>query len=335
MKWLVTLALTGLAAGFVGTGMAQAVSPAKKPGSLEVIDSAGFFTSGGIQRARSLLTQVDFPGGLKVTVDTYPDASKGGNLPKDADNATKQRFFSNWAHKEVEANKDRGIYILICKSPGYVEILVDRETRNRGFTQQDQDRLRKILTDALASAAKTERGGDPEKAKSLRDQGLYEAISFIENDLKDTSVAGNARTASSTDQGEGIKLGSGIGGWLCLGLMILLGVWLVVGVFRALMGGFGGGPGMGGGGFFSSLLGGLFGAAAGMWLYDHFFGGSSGMFGGSDAYANDGTSATDTGAGDFSGDDGTGGGFDDGGGDFGGGDFGGGDFGGGDFGGDF
>jgi hypothetical protein len=33
--------------------------------------------------------------------------------------------------------------------------------------------------------------------------------------------------------------------------------------------------GMGGGGFFRSMLGGLFGAAAGMWIYDQFLGGHS------------------------------------------------------------
>jgi uncharacterized protein len=40
-----------------------------------------------------------------------------------------------------------------------------------------------------------------------------------------------------------------------------------------------GGYGAGGGGFFSSLMGGLFGAAAGSWLYDQFSGGQS-HFGG-------------------------------------------------------
>ena len=44
------------------------------------------------------------------------------------------------------------------------------------------------------------------------------------------------------------------------------------------------GPGYGrGGGFFSSVLGGLGGAIAGNWLYNQFSGGSHGQYGSADA----------------------------------------------------
>jgi uncharacterized protein len=88
-------------------------------------------------------------------------------------------------------------------------------------------------------------------------------------------------------------------------------------------------PGASGGGFGRSLLGGLFGAAAGMWMYDQFFG--------SQGHASSWSERNDAGSGDggVSGQDtdysGSGGGFDDSGGDSGGGDSGG--FGGGDSGG--
>ena len=118
-------------------------------------------------------------------------------------------------------------------------------------------------------------------------------------------------------------------------LIGLVLAWVVVAIFRAMSrgGNPGGGvpaPGMGGGGFFSSLLGGMFGAAAGMWLYDQFSGHHS------SAYAADadergngdsGFSGQDTdysGSGDSFGSDSSSG--DAGGGDFGGGDGGGGDF---------
>ena len=84
----------------------------------------------------------------------------------------------------------------------------------------------------------------------------------------------------------------GVGGWICLGLCVLLGVWLVIGIIRAFTGGGGGGGGYGGGGgggggFGSSLMGGLFGAMAGMWLYNSMFGGHHDM-GSNDAFAGDG-----------------------------------------------
>ena len=50
--------------------------------------------------------------------------------------------------------------------------------------------------------------------------------------------------------------GMSIGGWICLGLCVLLGVWLVIGLIRAFTGGGGGygggGYGGGGGGGFGS-----------------------------------------------------------------------------------
>src|SRR5205807_8678908 len=73
-----------------------------------------------------------------------------------------------------------------------------------------------------------------------------------------------------------------IWGWICLGIVVLLAIWLVVALIRAFTGsgsgGYGGGGGGyggggGGGGFFPALMGGLFGAAAGMWMYDRFFSG--------------------------------------------------------------
>ena len=86
----------------------------------------------------------------------------------------------------------------------------------------------------------------------------------------------------------------------------------------------------GGGGFFQNMMGSMFGAAAGMWMYDNFFGShSSASTFGSDptdtSHSDGGFSGTDTdytSSGGSFGDD-SGGGFD-GGGDSGGGDIGGG-----------
>jgi hypothetical protein len=82
----------------------------------------------------------------------------------------------------------------------------------------------------------------------------------------------------------------------------------------------------------SGLLGGMFGAAAGNWIYDSFFrGGHSSGWGGSQAYGDSPGSAPEPRDTDYTG---TGGDFGDaGGGGAGGGDFGGGGGGGGDFGG--
>ena len=126
--------------------------------------------------------------------------------------------------------------------------------------------------------------------------------------LKNTSAvpsrgerAGPPRPTPTAKKGGGTNIMS----YVCIGLAVLLGIWLVVGLIRAFTGG--GGVrrrvrrwrlGGGGGGFFPSLMGGLFGAAAGMYLYDSFMGGHSSASA-SDATGGDTGDAGDTGAGEL------------------------------------
>jgi hypothetical protein len=64
--------------------------------------------------------------------------------------------------------------------------------------------------------------------------------------------------------------------YVIIGLVVLLVLWLLIAIIRAMSGAGRPSDGKGGGGgFFPSLLGGLFGASAGMWLYDNFFSGQS------------------------------------------------------------
>ena len=139
-------------------------------------------------------------------------------------------------------------------------------------------------------------------------------------------------------------LSLGLGGCLCVGLVVVgviaAGVMAVSALFRSFgrgpvgygPGGYGPGPGGygpggyggQGGGFMSSMLGSLFGGAAGSWAYDRFFGGHSSPTQGSWQAPNvapppappapDDTSYTAGGGGDFGGGDSGGGGGDFGGG---------------------
>lgn len=335
---LMLLAAAGVAVGLTAIP-AHAEKAGKQPGSLYVFDDGKLFSAGGVDAAKAAFKGTQFDHGLTMTVDTY------AKLPDDKQARYKKenekKFFRDWAGELAAGDKAKGIYVLICRSPGYVEVIADKETRDRGFTHADEDRLAEGLLKAFREA----RGKGDETAE--HDKALRQAVERVADKLKDTTVKGGHGTEKvSTERRGG---GMGIGGWVCLALCVGLGAWLVIGLIRALTGGGGGyGPGGygggGGGGFMTSLMGGLFGSMAGMWMYNNFFGGGGGLFGGggSDAYAGDsyGTSGGgDTGAGDFSGDAGAGGSFDDGGsagggGDWGGGgDFGGGggDFGGGDF----
>jgi hypothetical protein len=343
MRGLAMIAALLLAGMLAAPVSAESKPVGKKPGVLHVYGNGDtkMFSDNAIKQAQNMMHETQFDHGLVVTVDTYLEVPANKKTEADAAKGNEEnwhRFLKSWTKERASSDKSTGPYIVIVQKPvGGIAVVADRESRERGFSDADEKHIWEIIRTSFREASKQT---DEGKRLEARDSGLIAAIDFIVNDLKDTEVPVSATTKSDGKKPGGMS----VGGWICLGLCILLGVWLVIGIIRALTGGGGGGGygggGGGGGGFGSSLLGGLFGAMAGMWLYNSMFGGHHDM-GGSDAFAGDGGGAgdADTGAGDYSGEDGAAGGYDDGGGDMGGGggDWGGGggDFGGGDFGGDF
>jgi uncharacterized protein len=277
---------------------------------------------------------------LIETFSKIPDAHKAEY--KDGE---KKRFFRTWAENRYKDQNVAGIYVLICTNPKSLYVLAGKETQKKAFTPKNEDALsEQLLADLKASK--------PDKA-------LLDGVNYVgqtlEHNIGKGSRSSSAAPTNPVSQHKGDSPMSGIWGWICIGLVVLLAVWLLFGVIRALTGGgggrsygpgpgpggggygggYGGGGGGGGGGFLSSLVGGMFGAAAGMWMYDSFFrgGSSGGAFGssagagGSPAAGADDRTPGDAGAGGDWGNDGGGGGGA--GGDWGGGDAGGGDAGGG------
>ena len=104
--------------------------------------------------------------------------------------------------------------------------------------------------------------------QAKKDHVLLAATGFVHSHMKAHAAQAPNHNAGGTP-------------WLTyvlIGIGVFLVIMLIRGVLRGLSGGGVGGPGMaggggGGGGFFSSMLGGMFGAAAGMWMYNNFFGG--------------------------------------------------------------
>ncbi|MGL6075747.1 MAG: hypothetical protein ACRC8S_16445 [Fimbriiglobus sp.] len=333
--------------GFLACG---GVSQASEPGVLKLEDNAGIFSSTGVQAAKDAFSGVKFQSPTHLNVVTFgkvpADKRSAFDRVKDSKN-DKGRFFREWAEEYAKSHKTRGVVVLISMEGTYVIAIDDRETDlKRDFTKDDLTTLQDKLISGLGAGFKEK---DQELKLKIHDAALLKAVSFVGDQLKNTSAGtsksssnSNTSTAAPNVKAEG---GSGMMSYICIGIVALLGLWIVVGIVRSLMGGGGGGQyaqggygggygggGFGGGGFMTGLMGGMLGAVAGNYLYNNFFGSSSTQASASDAGST--TGSTDSGAGDYDGgSSGSGGDF--GGGDAGGGDFGGGggDFGGGDFGG--
>jgi len=287
-------------------------------------DNGAFFSAQAKSEALRNIGEIEQRYRKDLVIETF------SSIPQDLqpgvdvqDKAAMSRLYEEWAMKQARQQRVNGIYILLVKEPSHLQVLVGNDTQRNAFTLRDRDALLPLMLTKLRS--------------KQNDDALLEGVSFVDATLR-SHLPTRGRTLASGRRGED----AGSSHWIFTALIVGVVVWLVLRIFRAMAGGggsayagapgAGGGmmsPAAGGGGFMSNMLGGMFGAAAGMWIYDQFSGRSS-SWGGGDAgnYDNGGFSGQDS---DYSGSGGDFGSGDSGGSNFSGGDSGGSDFGGGDF----
>lgn len=261
-RWLPVLAVVagGLLSGRPAFGTAAAaVAPTIK-------DEAKLFSEDARDKANQKLRQIYRDYHKDLLIETFPEVPK--DLQKDLADKGKDKFFADWAlHKAREADVN-GVYVLICKHPGHVQVEVGNETRKKAFTLDNRSKLIKTLVENFRD--------------KKYDQGLTEGVDYVASTLRENlgppgehhrrtdaqaDFGGGGRQARGEPVGDGHQGGSFWSrpmGWVCIGFLVLVGLWLVIGLMRAFTGagggsGPGGGYGGGGGGFMSSLFGGLFG----------------------------------------------------------------------------
>jgi uncharacterized protein len=302
------------------------------PAWAQVSDELNMFSKDARDRAAREIADIKRVHKKDLLIETREAPKLPASInPKDDDAVN--RYLNNWAAQQFRNHKTNGVYIVVTKNPNKVLTQVGQETgKYFGPTEE------KSLRDAMVKNF---------MAKKF-DDGLSVATttvrtSFDQNKPKAGVAARPAHNAPAAAAAEG-----GNGGGISIMTVLLwvggflLVFWVIRALIGALAGGGGGqgapgyaGAGGGGGGFFSSLMGGLFGAAAGMWMYNHFFGHSTpSAWGGTTTPSDPVDTSSSGGASDWGGDnagnDAGGGAGDWGGGDAGGGDWGGGgDFGGG------
>jgi hypothetical protein len=153
----------------------------KKPGVLHVYDGGSLFTEKGIDKAKAAMGKSLFERETGLTIDTHAGVPKDRKLPDEP--GERGKFFESWAKAEAAGDKAKGVFVLVCLSPGYVQVIVDKTTRDRGFTAENEQRLREILLDAFKQAAKET---DDAKKFEARDKALGAATDYIASVLKGT-----------------------------------------------------------------------------------------------------------------------------------------------------
>lgn len=300
--------VTTLLCLFAATTSAQAQSGG-------IRDNGAFFSESAKSEASRHVGEIGsrFKKDLLIeTFKTVPDEVKRGvNLQ---DRAAVNRMFEQWTVRQAREQRVNGIYILLSKDPAHLQIVVGTDTQSTHFSLRDRDSLVSTMLTRL-------------RAKQ-NDEALLEGVNFVAATMRSHLAAPRRGPVQASAATATPAEAPNPWGWVIAAVLGFIGAWIVVGLIRSIFnsGNTAGAGGATGGGFLTSLLGGMFGAAAGMWLYDQFSGhhGSDGDRGSSD---DSGGFRRDT---DYSS---SGGSFSDdsGGGDIGGGDSGGGDSGGGDF----
>jgi hypothetical protein len=155
--------------------------PPRKPGALHVYDGGSLFTEKGIDKAKAAMGKALFERETGLTVETHAGVPKDRKLPDEP--GERARFFESWAKSAAAGDRAKGVFVLVCRSPGYVQVIVDKTTRDRGFTAENEQRLREMLLDAFKAAAKE---ADDAKKLEARDKALGAATDYIASVLKGT-----------------------------------------------------------------------------------------------------------------------------------------------------
>lgn len=300
-----------LTALLAGAGLAQAQSGA-------IRDTAAFFSETSKAEAGRNITELGRRFKKDLVIETFreiPEAMRQGvNLQ---DKPAVNRLFEQWTVQQAKQLRVNGIYILLTKDPAHLQVVVGDETQKNAFTLKDREALASLMLARL-------------RAKQ-NDEALVEGVNFVTTTMASHAAARARPAAAVAAPAARNESSSGLGTILLVVLGIAV-VWLVVGVIRSLSrssgaaAGAGTGAVSGGGGFFSSLLGGMFGAAAGMWLYDQFSDHHGSAWGANQDQSSSGEGGFSGRDSDYSSSGGDFSGGDSGGGDSGGGDSGGGDF---------
>lgn len=295
-------------------------------------DRGEFFSAPAEAAAQRQITELQRGMKKDFAIETFATIpAEAGTAPLPTEKAARDRFMEQWAEKQAAAKRVNGVYALLVKTPPHLQVVVGNETQRKVFTLGDREALVSLMLGKL-------------RAKDF-DGALTEGVSFVAATMRShagsvpgaLATSGNVGGEREWERAQPATTPKSSWGWLVPIVLVALGVWLVMGLIRALRGG--GSPaapgvGGGGGGFMSSMMGGLFGAAAGMWMYNQFFGSGTSAVG-----SDSSPSGPDSGASGHSGEDtgysGSGGSFGDDSGGGGGGDFGGGGDSGGGGGGDF
>ncbi len=146
-----SLILTAAAVGLFGAMTAPILA-------VEITDDAGFFSREALDKADARLADLKKATGKEVRIESVKavPADKKADVAK-MERGERSRFFEKWAVDRATAEHVKGIFVLICKDPGHVHVVVNKQTREQGFGVTDEKQLADKFLDGFKHKERTTR----------------------------------------------------------------------------------------------------------------------------------------------------------------------------------
>ena len=138
----------------------------------EVSDGGRFFSEEAASEATDIILSIQSLYERDVRVETYAEVPE--HLRPDLERDGRDKFYDDWLNRRAKELGVRGVFILVTRTPGRVQVGVDKATQRRAFTAADRDRLRESLVAAFRA--------------HRYDEGLLDGLRFVRRRLDENTA---------------------------------------------------------------------------------------------------------------------------------------------------
>lgn len=136
-------------------------------GNGSIADGGRFFSPEARSEANDVVNAIRTTHDRDVRVETYGDVPS--HLQDDLARDGFDKFYDDWLNRRARQLGVHGVFILVTRSPGRVQVGVDRATQRRALTAADREVLHEILGVAFRDGR--------------YDQGLLDGLRFVKQRL--------------------------------------------------------------------------------------------------------------------------------------------------------
>jgi len=143
-----------------------------------ISDGGAFFSAEARSEAADIIRSILAAHDRDVYVETYTEVPT--HLRDDLARDGREKFYDDWLNRRARQLGVHGVFVLVTRSPGRVQVGVDRATQRTTFTADDREALR----DALVAAFRGAR----------YDQGLLDGLRFVKRRMDENTAREHSPT---------------------------------------------------------------------------------------------------------------------------------------------